>query len=130
MSYACITHSFNYSTRINDSPYHYTRGQHIDIKSRHPFWASVYVHIPLRDRNGKLGHRRAHQGHFVGYLFTSTVFDNFIILEVLPSGHYGGIRHSIDVFFDISINFLNPDPDTFPNEADFFPVELTDTSST
>ena len=87
--------------------------------------ASVYVHIPLKDRNGKVGHRRAYQGHFVGYLFTSKVFDNFIILEVLPSGHYGGIRHSKDVIFDTSIDFLNPGPDAFPNEEDFFPVELT-----
>ena len=112
MSYACITHSFNYSTRINDSPYHFTTGHHININSLHPFWARVYVHIPLKDRKGKVGHRRAYQGHFVGYLFTSTVFDNFIILEVLENGHYGTIRHSKDVIFDTSINFLRPDPNT------------------
>ena len=112
MSYACITHSFNYSTRINDSPYHFTTGHHININSLHPFWARVYVHIPLKDRKGKVGHRRAYQGHFVGYLFTSTVFDNFIILDVLENGHYGIIRHSKDVIFDTSINFLRPDPNT------------------
>ena len=84
----------------------------------------LYVHIPLKDRRGKVGHRRAYQGHFVGYLFTSTVFDNFIILEVLENGHYGKIRHSKDVIFDTSINFLRPDPNTFPSDEDFFPPEL------
>ena len=28
-------------------------------------------------------------------------------------------------YSNTSINFLNPDPYTFPNEEDFFPVELT-----
>ena len=125
MSYACITHSFNYSKRIHDSPYHFTTGQHIDINSLHPFWASVYVHIPLKDRNGKVGHPRAYQGHFVGYLFTSTVFDNFIVLEVLESGHYGKLRHSKDVIFDTSINFLHPDTDSFPSDEAFVPLALT-----
>ena len=125
MSYACITHSFNYSTRINDSPYHFTTGQHVNINSLHPFWASVYVHIPLKQRKGKVGHRRAYQGHFVGYLFTSTLFDNFIILEVLETGKYGQLRHSKDVIFDTSINFVKPDHTKFPSDEDFFPLELT-----
>lgn len=124
MSYACITQSFNYSSRIGDSPYHFTTGQHININNLHPFWASVYVHIPLKDRNGKVGHPRAYLGHFVGYLYTSTLFDNFIILEVHPNGGYGKIRHSKDVIFDSSINFLHHDPDTFPDDEAFHPVVL------
>lgn len=124
MSYACITHSFNYSSRIDDSPYHMTTGKHIDIKSLHPFWARCYVHIPLKDRGGKVGHPRAYQGHFVGYLYTSTLYDNFIILPVLDDGKYGKIRHSKDVIFDDSINFVHPDPNTFPEDHDFFPLEL------
>jgi hypothetical protein len=75
-------HSYNYSSRIDDSPYHLTTGQHVDITSLHPFWARVYVHIPLKYRKGKVGHPRAYQGHFVGYLYTSALFDNFIVLEV------------------------------------------------
>ena len=124
MSYACITHSFNFSSRINDSPYHFTTGHLINFNSLYPFWVRVYVHIPLKDRKGKVGHRRAYQGHFVGYLFTSTLFDNFIILEVLETGKYGKIRHSKDVIFDTSINFISPDPNTFPSDKDFFPLEL------
>ena len=124
MAYACITMSFNYSSRIDDSPYHFTTGQHVDITSLHPFWARVYVHIPLKYRGGKVGHPRAYQGHFVGYLYTSTLFDNFIVLEVHANGTYGKIRHSKDVIFDTSINFLNPDPDTFPEDDAFFPVVL------
>ena len=44
MSYACTTQSFNYAPRIDDSPYHFTTGQHVDIKHLHPFWARCYVH--------------------------------------------------------------------------------------
>jgi hypothetical protein len=124
MSYACITQSFNYSSRIDDSPYHFTTGQHFDIRSLHPFWARVYVHIPLKHRAGKVGHPRAYQGHFVGYLYTSLIFDNFIVLEVHENGTYGKIRHSKDVIFDTSINFLHPDPNTFPEDEAFFPVLL------
>jgi Reverse transcriptase (RNA-dependent DNA polymerase) len=125
MSYACITMSFNPSTRLNDSPYHYTTGKHIDINNLHQFWERVYVHIPLKDRGGKVGFPRAYQGHFVGYLYTSTLFDNFIILTVLPDGRYGKIRHSKDVIFDSTIDFKDPDPNKFPSDEDFFPVDLT-----
>ena len=125
MSYACITQSFNPSTRINDSPYHFTTGQHIDINNLHQFWERVYVHIPLKDRAGKVGHPRAYQGHFVGYLYTSTLFDNFIILEVLPTGGYGKVRHSKDVIFDSTIDFTDTDVSKYPSDEDFHPVVLT-----
>ena len=109
-----------YSTQIDDSAYHSTTCRHIDISSLHPFWASVYVHIPLQDRKSKVGHRRAYQEHFVGYKLTSTVSDNIIILEVLDTGHCKNIRNSKDIIFDTFFNFLHPDPDKFPSDEDFF----------
>ena len=128
MSYACITHSFNYSTQINDSSYHFTTGSILrPVAFIHSGLASIYFHISLKDRSGKVGHRRAYQGHFVGYLFTLTVFTtylhhNFIILEVLETGKYSQLRHSIGfVKFDISTNFLRPNPDTFASDGDIFP---------
>jgi hypothetical protein len=39
MTYACDTHSFNSNSRINDSPYHYITGRHIDVTQLHPFFA-------------------------------------------------------------------------------------------
>ena len=101
-----------------------TTGKHVNINSIHPFWARCYIHIPLKDRGGKVCHPRAYQGHFVGYLYTSTLCDNFIILEVLDDGKYGKIRHSKDVIFDDSINYVRPDPNTFPEDHDFHPLEL------
>ena len=100
MSYACTTQSFNYAPRIDDSPYHFTTGQHVDIKHLHPFWARCYVHIPLKDRKGKVAAARAYTAHFVGYLFTSTLFQNFNVLEVYPDDKYGTVRNSKDVIFD------------------------------
>ena len=48
-----------------------------------------------------------------------------LITSSYSKSYQAVIRHSKDVIFDTSINFLNPDPDTFTNEEDFFPVELT-----
>ena len=72
---------------------------------------------------------RAYTAHFVGYLFTSTLFQNFNVLEVYPNGKYGTVRNSKDVIFDESINFLNPDPNKFPEDNDFHPVDLEDLDS-
>ena len=44
------------------------------------------------------------------------MFDNFITLEVIDTGHCGKIRQSKDVKFDTFNNFLRPDPDTFPSD--------------
>ena len=75
MSYACVTHSFNFSSAIGTSPYTKVTGQSIDIRWLQPFFASCYVFIPLKDR-GKLGHKRAYKAKFVGYANTHLMFPN------------------------------------------------------
>ena len=112
MTYTCVTHSFNYNHRINDSPYHYITGSAIDVKQLHPFWAHCYVHIPLKDRNSKIGCPRAYNAHFVGYDYTSTLTKTYFVIEIHSGGTYGKVRSSTDVIFDQSINFNGPSPDT------------------
>lgn len=108
MAYACRTQSFNYNKRLNDSPYHYVYGQHIDIKQLHPFWARCYVYIPLKDRERKLNSPQAYKAHFVGYNFSTIMFPNYLVVEVYKNGTYGNIRSSKDVIFDASINHCIP----------------------
>ena len=66
MSYACDTHSYNFSQAIGTSPYTNITGQPVNVKYLQPFWASCYVFIPLSKR-AKLGDPRAYKEHFVGY---------------------------------------------------------------
>lgn len=120
MAYACHTMSFNYNSRIQDSPYHYIHGQHVDIKLLHPFWSICYVYIPLKHREGKLGSPRAYIAHFVGYNFSTIMFPNYLVIEQLPKGRYSQIRSSKDVIFDSSVNFV--DNQTLPTEEDFRPT--------
>ena len=117
MAYACRTQSFNPNKRLNDSPYHYVHGEHIDIKDLHPFWARCYVHIPLKYRKGKLNSPRAYKAHFVGYNFSTILFPNYLVIEVYKNGTYGEVRSSKDVIFDSSINFR--DTTAFPPEEAF-----------
>ena len=118
MAYACHTMSFNLNDRIKDSPYHFIHGEHINIKHLHPFWAACYVYIPVKHRE-KLGSPRAYIAHFVGYNFSSIMFPNYLVIEVLPKGKYGMVRSSKDVIFDSSINFAEP---TFPSDEAFLPT--------
>ena len=83
MAYACRTHSFNFNNRINDSPYHYVYGEHIDIKDLHPFWAHCHVYIPLKLRQGKLNSPRAYKAHFVGYNFSTLMFPTILLLKTI-----------------------------------------------
>ena len=53
MVYACQTQSFNYSSVIRTSPYHLLTGRNIILKHLHPFWASCYVYIPLKNEWAK-----------------------------------------------------------------------------
>ena len=126
MTYTCVTHSFNYNHRINDSPYHYITGSAIDVKQLHPFWARCYVHIPLKDRNSKIGCPRAYNAHFVGYDYTSTLTKTYFVIEIHSDGTYGKVRSSKDVIFDQSLNFnastdiVSPDtasPDTASHDT-------------
>ena len=118
MTYTCVNQSFNYNHRINDSPYHYITGSAIDVKQLHPFWARCYVHIPLKDRNSKIGYPRAYNAHFVGYDYTSTLTKTYFVIEIHSDGTYGKVRSSKDVIFDQSLNFTaSPDtasPDSAP----------------
>ena len=97
MAYACRTHSLNYNKRINDSPYHYVYGEHIDIKDLHPFWSLCYVYIPLKLRQGKLNAPRAYKAHFVGYNFSTIMFPNYLVVEEYKNGQYGQVRSRKDV---------------------------------
>ena len=120
MAYACHTMSFNYNSRIKDSPYHFLHHQHVDIKQLHPFWSICYVYIPLKNRVGKLGSPRAYKAHFVGYNFSTIMFPNYLVLEILPKGRYSMVRSSKDVIFDSSVNFT--ENQSLPSEEDFRPT--------
>jgi transposase InsO family protein len=55
MEYACRTQGFNYSSTLGTSPYHFITGKHVNVHHLHPFWASCYVHIPLKNGWAKSG---------------------------------------------------------------------------
>ena len=118
MSYACDTHSYNYSSVIGTSPYTKITGQPVNVKYLQPFWASCYVFIPLSKRN-KLGDPRAYKAHFVGYSNTSLCFPNYFVIPVLENGHYGKVRESKDVIFDPTINFSIYTEDEEPYDREF-----------
>ena len=122
MAYACRTHSSNFNKRINDSPYHYVYGEHIDIKDLHPFWARCYVYIPLKLRQGKLNSPRAYKADFVGYNFSTIMFPNYLVVEVYKNGQYGQVRSTKDAIFDSSINFRSDT--SLPPEEAFRPSSL------
>ena len=64
-------------------------------------------YVPLKDRKGKVAAPRAYTAHFVGYLFTSTLFQNFNVLEVYPNVTYGTVRNSKDVIFDDGSQYVS-----------------------
>ena len=121
MSYACVTHSFNFSSAIRTSPYTKVTGQSIDIRWLQPFFASCYVFIPLKDR-GKLGHKRAYKAEFVGYANTHLMFPNYFILP-FENGHYSKVRESKDVIFDPTIDFKIYTKDEEPYDREFVNTE-------
>ncbi len=100
IQYSCVTHSFNYSSAIDDSSYDFVTGKHIDIAYLHPFWSKCYVHVPLELRKGKLGLARAYDGRFVGYAFTSIEIRNYYVVKDHGKGVYGKVRSIKDVIFD------------------------------
>ena len=112
MSYACVTHSFNYNHRINTSPYNFNTGSHVDVKELHLFWSRCYVHTPSQDRINYVGCARAYNAHFVGYDFSSTLTRTYFAIEINSNGTYRKVRSSKDVIFDQSINFPQNIPDT------------------
>ena len=120
MAYACHTMSFNYNSRIGDSPYHFLHKEHVNVTQLHPFWSCCYVYIPVKMRPSKIGSPRAYKAHFVGYNFSTIMFPNYLVMEVLPKGQYGKIRSSKDIIFDSSLNFK--ENQTFPPEEAFRPT--------
>ena len=119
VQYACITHSFNYCSAIDDSPYHYITGQHVDIANLHPFWSKCYVHIPLELRPRKLGASRAYDARFVGYSFSSLEFKNYYVVQDYGKGVYGKVRSSKDVIFDDIEHYLENTTNDYPLDSDF-----------
>ena len=107
MTYACDTHSFNYHSRYEDSPYHLITGRHVDVRQLYPFWCRCWVYIPLNDRHGKVNAPRALKAHFVGYSYTTILTKMYKYIEVYADGTYGKVRVSKDIIFDQSINFTS-----------------------
>ena len=97
--------NFNYNEKIKTSPYHFVTGQHIDMKYLHSFFAECYMFIPLKDREGKLPHRRAQRCKFLAYSYTTILVPTYIVLVVNDNGTYGSTRISKDIIFDESIVF-------------------------
>ena len=119
MTYAAITMGFNFSSAIGTSPYYYITGQKANVKYLHPFWSKCYVFIPTEFRQGKLGSPRAHKARFVGYDYTTILFPNYIVMEILENGQYGKIKSSKDVIFDNSINNDKYIDDEAPYDREF-----------
>jgi hypothetical protein len=87
----------------------------VDINELHPFWCSVYVFIPLKNRDCKVGYPRAWKGRFVGYHYTSVLNRIYRVMEIYASGAYGKVWTCKDVIFDESINFLNNHLSSLPS---------------
>ena len=97
--------NFEYNEKIKTSPYHFVTGQHIDMKYLHSFFAECYMFIPLKDRVGKLPHRRAQRCKFLAYSYTTILVPMYIVLIVNDNGTYGNMRVSKDIIFDESVVF-------------------------
>jgi hypothetical protein len=95
----------DFQSRIGTSPYHLITGQHVNLKYCHAFWSKCYVHIAVKDRQGKVGFPRAYKAHFVGYDFVHTLTPTYKVMQVYPNGTYGVVRNSKVVIFDTTIDF-------------------------
>ena len=92
--------NFNYNEKIKTSPYHFVRGQHIDMKYLHSFFAECYMFIPLKNRIGNLPYKKAQRCKFLAYSYTTILVPTYIVLIVNDNGTYGNTRVSKDVIFD------------------------------
>ena len=79
-------------------------GKPININYLQPFWSSCYVFIPRKERN-KIGAPRAYKAHFAGYVNTTLLFPNYVVIPVTEGNYYNKHKDSKDVIFDPSINF-------------------------
>ena len=110
--------NFSYCSKIDDSPYHYVTGYHIDIKYLHSFFAECYLFIPLKDRDSKLSARRAHRCRFLAYSYTTILVPTYVVIIVHDNGTYGPQRVSEDIIFDESCVF-DKYIDNSPSDAEF-----------
>ena len=78
--------------------------------------------IPREERN-KIDSPRAYKAHFVGYVSTSTLFPNYIVIPVTQTGHYLKFKDSKNVIFDPTINFDVYTDNEEPYDGEF---EFTD----
>ena len=84
--------NFSYCSKINDSPYHFVTGHHIDIKYLHSFFAECYLFIPLKDHDSKLPAWRAHRCRFLAYSYTTILVPTYVVIIVHDNGTYGPQR--------------------------------------
>ena len=74
----------SYCSKIDDSPYHFVTGNHIDIKYLHSFFAECYLFIPLKDRDSKLPARRAPR--YRAYSCTTILVPTYVVIIVHDNG--------------------------------------------
>ena len=75
------------------------------MKYLHNFFAEYYLSVPLKDREGKLPHKRAQRCKFFAYSYTTIIVPTYIELIVTDNGTYGNTHISKDVIFDESVVF-------------------------
>ena len=119
IQYAIDSANFNPNSVVADSAYHYETGLHIDMRHLHPFFCPGYMFIPLIKRAGKLGCPRAQLVHFLGYVYTTSMQPNFLVVPVISKGRYGKPIVSKDVVFDNNIPYLTTDHGLYPTDAEF-----------
>ena len=122
-SFWCWALNFNYSKKIDTSPYNYITGHHIDIKYLHSFFAMCYMHIPLKDRTSKLLARRAQRCRFLAYSYTTILVPTYVVMILHDNNMYGGTRVSKDIIFDESCVF-DKYIDNSPTDEEFAALHL------
>ena len=92
-------------------------GKPINVNYLQAFWSSCYVFIPRKERN-KIGAPRAYKAHFAGYVNSTLLFPNYVIIPVTDGNYYKKHKDSKDVIFDPSINFsvYTEDEETYDRE--------------
>ena len=96
--------NFNYNSKIDDSPYHFVTGHHIDIKYLHSFSAECYLFIPLKDCDSKLPAWRAYRCRFLAYSKITLLVSTYVVIIVHDNGTYSPQRVSMSHVSSISIS--------------------------
>ena len=111
--------AINPNSHINDSPYHFITGSHVDVTQLHPIFACCYVFIPTSERESKVVAPRSYKAHFVCSDYTSKLTCTYQVIEVCAVGRYRKVRSSKDVIFDHFINFRSACPSAMPTDDAF-----------